>query len=78
MAGTVTFTLETCDVFQLLDALSVRAEAWEKTADVLNDTFEPDEDELLFMPEECHRAEEAEEIAKHFRDIIVKIEHQMA
>jgi hypothetical protein len=69
-----TLTLEKSDVMQVLDALTDRAEAWEKTKAVLNDEFESED---IFVPEECDDSSEAADIAQHFRDIISIIEAQL-
>lgn len=74
MSRTFTLTLENADVFQILDALSDRAEAWEKTEAVLNGEFESED---IFVPEECDDASEAAEIAQHFRDVISTIQAQL-
>lgn len=74
MSNSINLDLEMVDVFQILDALNSRAESWERTEAVLNG--EDDEDDF-FVPEECHSATEAAEIAQHFRDIVAKIEAQL-
>ena len=74
MSQTVTLTLETVDVFQVLDALNDRAEAWEKTEASLNGELDSED---FFVPEECSDASEAAEIAQHFRDIATNIETQL-
>lgn len=74
MSRTFTLTLERVDVMQILDALTDRAEAWEKTEAVLNGEFESED---IFVPEECDDASEAAEIAQHFRDIISTLETQI-
>jgi hypothetical protein len=74
MSKTVTLTLKTVDVSQILDALNDRAESWEKTEAVLNGEFESED---FFVPEECHDASEAAEIAQHFRDIAANIQAQL-
>lgn len=74
MSRTFTLTLERADVMQILDALTDRAEAWEKTEAVLNGEFESED---IFVPEECDDASEAAEIAQHFRDIISTLETQI-
>jgi len=74
MPRIVTLTLETVDVSQILDALNDRAESWEKTESALNGEFESED---FFVPEECHDASEAAEIAQHFRDIAASIEAQL-
>ena len=60
--------LDGVDVLQTLDALDTRAEAYERTAAYLRTGFmDPDD---FFIIEECSYPEEADEIAKHFREII--------
>ena len=66
--------LKAVDVFQLLDALDIRAECYERTAAYL-ETGEMDEP---FIIEEVSDAEEAREIAKHFRDVQAEINKQIA
>ncbi|MCB1186955.1 hypothetical protein KDL29_07280 [bacterium] len=66
--------LKAVDVFQLLDALDTRAECYERTAAYL-ETGEMDE---LFIIEEVTDANEAREIAKHFRDVQAEINKQIA
>jgi hypothetical protein len=58
------------DLGQTLDGLEVRAKQWEDTASYMRTGESPDE---FFMPEECRDAEEAENIASHYRSIIAKI-----
>ena len=74
MPSTVTLILETVDVFQILDALNDRAEAWEKTEAMLDGEFDSED---FFVPEECHNASEAAEIAQHFRNIAANIQAQL-
>lgn len=69
-----TITLENADIFQILDALNDRAQAWENTEAVLLGKFESED---LFIPEECDDPSEAAEIAQHFKVIISKIESQL-
>lgn len=64
---TFTLSLSSADVFQILDAVDSRAEAWEYTARQLAGTTDPDDE--FQIPEECHRPEEAVQVAQHFRDI---------
>ena len=71
---TSTLILENADIFQILDALNSRAEAWENTELVLLGKFESED---LFVPEECDDPAEAAKIAKHFRDIVSSIESQL-
>ena len=86
MARDVTLKLDVADIFQILDALNSRAEAWEKTADALEgstdtltnnaNTLGLDAFDSFFIPEECDDSEEAQSIASYFRDIITKINTQ--
>jgi hypothetical protein len=64
--------LDEFDLGQLLDGLEARAEAREKTADY-HRTGEPPTD---FIVEECSDADEASQIAVHYRSIISKIQKQ--
>lgn len=75
MGKQYTFTLDALDAGQLLDGLAARAEAWEKTADYLRNGSVADDE--FFVVEECSDAEEADEIALHYRSIIGKMRHQM-
>jgi hypothetical protein len=91
MARRITINLEAADVFQMIDALENRAEAYERTAALLiseNNSGQINEDDSemaseegflneFFLPEEVRDASEAEEIAKHFRDIIATLENQV-
>lgn len=74
MAKTITLILDVADIFQILDALNDRADSWERTAKMLNGEFESED---FFVPEECHEASEAIEIAQHFKDISSNIEAQI-
>lgn len=81
MSRTVTLTLESIDVLQILDALESRAEAYEKTSALFSGRkarLKKGQDALdaFFIPEECKDAHEAKEIARHFRDIIKAIDQQ--
>lgn len=69
-----TLMLENTDIFQILDALNDRAQAWENTEASLLGKFESED---LFIPEECDDPSEAAEIAQHFRDIVLTIESQL-
>lgn len=90
MPRRVTFSFEVADVFQIINALESRAEAYERTAVAMRGEDDLDqvngddaemisEDSLdqLFIPEECRDASEAEEIAKHFRDVIASLEMEL-
>jgi len=75
MASTlVHIKLSSIDVLQTLDGLESRAVAYERTAAYLR-TGEIDPEDP-FIIEECSYPEEADEIAKHFRDIIDTINAQ--
>lgn len=75
MGRQITFTLDSLDVGQILDGLDIRAESWERTAEFLRTGNMPDDSPFLI--EECSNADEAEEIARHYRSIICKIRSQM-
>ncbi len=60
---------------QLLDALSNRSEAWQKTADFLTTGHVADG---TFICEEHNYANEAEAITSHFSKITAQIEPQVA
>ncbi len=74
MARTFRIELDELDLGQLLDGLEVRADGWEKTACYHKTGSAPPD----FLIEECSSAEEAEEIANHYRSIISKIVKQMS
>lgn len=88
MPEMTTLELKRTDISQILDALDIRATAWEKTAALLNgndpseigkvesEFIERDALDDLFIPEECSDPYEAEQIAKHHRQIIAEIERQ--
>lgn len=76
MGKQFTFTLDALDAGQLLDGLAARAEVWEKTTGYLRHGSVADDE--FFVIEECSDAEEAEQIAEHYRSIIGKIRRQMA
>jgi hypothetical protein len=66
--------LEALDLGQAVDGLEVRAKQWEDTAHWMRTGESPDE---FFMPEECSDAEEAESIARHYRNILKQIKEQV-
>jgi hypothetical protein len=72
MGKTYMLRLEESDLGQLLDGLDARAVAWTKTADYHRAGESPPD----FIVEECNDADEAEQIAKHYRSIIAKIHKQ--
>lgn len=74
MKSIYTVTLSSDDVFQTIDALSLRAEAYEQTACYLKGNCEINEHIKI---EECTDHYEAQAIANHFREIIKKIECQI-
>jgi len=68
-------SLPSADVFQILDALDSRADAYEYTARHLAGTQDSGDD--FREPEECRDANEAVGIAKHFRDVATAIRGQI-
>jgi hypothetical protein len=72
MSKTYLLRLDVKDVGQLLDGLEVRADAWAKTADYHRTGQSPPD----FIVEECNDADEASQIATHYRSIIGKIRKQ--
>jgi hypothetical protein len=74
MDNAYTIRLKAVDCFQLLDALTSRAEAYERTMSY----FRGETNNATFCEvEECRDMEEAASIAKHFRDIINNVESQI-
>ena len=73
MAITYRIELEDRDLGQLLDGLQMRAESWERTAEYLRSGFIADD----CIVEEYSKPGEADDIAKHYRSIIHKIESHM-
>lgn len=67
--------LDRNDLGQLLEGLEMRAESWERTAHYLLCGVVPEDG--FFLAEECHKPEEASDIASHYRRIISKIRNQM-
>lgn len=72
---TFSLTLPSADVFQILDALDSRADAYEYTARHLMGTQDCGDD--LRVPEECSDPSEAVKIAMHFRDVETAIRRQI-
>ena len=72
-ASKIPHLLDSLMVGQILDALEVRREAWEKTSawfrGELNDPF--------FSIEECRDAEEADQIAAYYLEIECELRAQM-
>ena len=64
--------LDALDLGQLLDGLEARAEAWKKTANYHRMGVSPPD----FIVEECNDADEADNIAGHYRSIIAKVRKQ--
>lgn len=75
MATTYRIELDDLDLAQLLDGLAARAQSWERTADYLRTERIPDHE--VFLIEECGKAEEADDIAKHYHDILQKVKGQI-
>ncbi len=75
MATTYRIELDDLDLGQTLDGLEMRAESWERTAAYLRTEKMPDGE--FFIVEECHKAGEADSIAKRYRSIIDKIRDQI-
>lgn len=75
VSDSYTLRLPRVAVYQLLDGADIRAEAWEFTARYMSGKYaKGDEDR---MPEECSDADEAGEIARHYRSIQKKIKRQI-
>ena len=70
-----TIGLDSLDLFQLIDGLEMRAESWEKTAEFLRTGYVSSDNP--FIAEECHKPEEADDIAEHYRAIVRTIRQQM-
>lgn len=75
MGLTYRIELNDLDLGQLLDGLATRAKSWERTAEYLRTDTQPEGE--FFLAEECSKPEEADDIAKHYRCIIRKIQNQM-
>lgn len=75
MAKTYLIELDDLDLGQALDGLEMRAESWERTANYLRTGKMPNGE--FFIVEECHKPEDADDIAKRYRSIIDKIRNQM-
>lgn len=73
MRKNYTIQLGSLDLGQLLDGLEGRAESWERTAEYLRSGYIEGD----FIVEECHKPEEADDIAAHYRCIIGTIRQQM-
>jgi len=69
-----TITLSTVDIFQIIDALNLRADSYKHTARYLSGKATENENLPL---EECNDQFEAQEIAKHFGNITETIESQL-
>lgn len=74
MEKTYLLRLESNDLGQILDGLSVREESWQKTAEYFASGFNADGS---FLIEECSGELEATQIAAHYHSIISKIRKQM-
>jgi hypothetical protein len=67
-------SLERNDLGQLLNGLRCRVEAWTKTAEYLVTGYAADDS---FVCEECNDPNEAKSIARHYKQIICRIERQV-
>ena len=74
MQSKYTVTLSSVDIFQTIDALNSRAESYEQTARYLTGDHELNKHIII---EECSDHSEAQAIANHLREIIIKIEYQI-
>ena len=74
MQKQIHLTLGQSEIFQLLDGLKIRAEAWRKTAAYLRTGDSGDD---AFLIEECSNPEEADAIANDYETIIAKIRTQL-
>ena|SRR5215472_7108519 len=75
MARTYQISLDDFDLGQILDALEIRAESWERTAEYLRTEQMPADE--FFVIEDCSKPEEADGIAQRYPAIISNIEHQI-
>jgi len=66
--------LDSNDLGQLLDGLRVRADAWRKTAEYLEQGHVAGDS---FVCEECSDSQEAKSITLHYEKIISRIEQQV-
>jgi hypothetical protein len=66
--------LDTVDLWQILDALEIRAEAYEETERFLT-TGEFSDDVIT---QDCQHPKGANQIASHYRSIIATIRQQLA
>lgn len=75
MAGRmVTLRLNSLDVIDMIDGLTVRAEAYEKTAEFLESGYIDDDS---FVAQEVRDEHEARAIARNFRRTIRSLERQL-
>jgi hypothetical protein len=72
-----TFRIELLDrdLYQLLDGLETRAEAWARTAEYLRSERMPGGE--VFIIEDANDPEEAEQVVRHYREIIATIRTQI-
>lgn len=71
-ASKVPLLLDSLMVGQILEALEVRREAWEKTSAY----FRGELNDLFFSIEECTDAEEADQIAAYYLEIECELRQQ--
>ncbi len=74
MGKQMRISLDSLDVGQLLDGLRGRADSWQKTAEFLESGYVADDS---FICEECSDANEATQIAEHYRSLVLSIEQQV-
>ena len=74
---TTMHTLRLCstDIFQIIDALNLRADAYQQTASILSGEYEANRNIVI---EDCSNPFEAQEIVKHYRDIAEVIKSQIS
>ncbi|MEK7953360.1 hypothetical protein [Luteolibacter soli] len=72
-ASKVPLLLDSLMVGQILDALQVRREAWEKTSAWFRGVL----DDPYFVIEECSDAEEADQIAAYYVEIEAELRKQL-
>lgn len=72
MRKSYTIRLDSFDLGQLLDGLELRAESWERTASYLRTGYVDGD----YLVEECHKPEEADDIAARYRRLVANIRQQ--
>lgn len=78
MRGTeINLKLQREDILQLIDAVSLRRDSWQNTANYLESDGAGDVCDYGIV-EECSSAEEAQEIAAHYSDILTRLNDSLA